>query len=337
MIILIVGCRRSGTTIFWRQFRQDPRFVCYDEPFNPLIVKEVPHDNPKKTRKELIKLHARNPELFWQRYTPITPSEEALPTLRPAQADYLRFLSETGKIVVIDTTRCHLKLRQIVEIDPHSALIHLHRGPAAFASSHLVPSGQGREPNYDEFWEKTSGFNKWNIEEIIGADCRGPLGHRILNLLGYDPKRPAYLPAILKLLAYWKLHFDEVEQTGARSFGERFLSVRFEDYCRGPEKVVDAFYSLLDLQSPAIDLSEVHAPKPAHFVDDPKWYRYASMAGLQPERSSLFRDAGGANASTEGYRAPGIGTKIKYAARKLDRSLTRGALLGLYRRIVRHR
>jgi hypothetical protein len=337
MIVLIVGCRRSGTTIFWKQFRQDPRFVCYDEPFNPLIVKEVPNDNPKRTLKELIELHARNPKLFWQRYTPITPSEEALPTLSLAQADYLRFLSKTGRIVVIDTTRCHLKLRQIVETHPDSVLIHLHRAPAAFASSHLLPSGQGREPDYDEFWEKTSGFNKWNIEEIIGMDCRGPLGHRILKMLGHDPKRPASLPAILKLLTYWKLHFDEVEQTGAGIFGERFLSVRFEDFCCGPEKVLNAVYRLLDLQSPAVDLSTVHAPKPAYFVDDPKWYRYASMAGLPPERSSLFRIARGVNGSSRGYRAAGTGAKLKYAARKLDQNLMCGTLVGLYHRIMRRR
>ena len=36
--LIILGLRRSGTTIFWEIFRQDPRLVCYDEPFNELLL-----------------------------------------------------------------------------------------------------------------------------------------------------------------------------------------------------------------------------------------------------------------------------------------------------------
>ncbi len=61
--ILIVGLRSCGSTAFWQALSRDSRLCCYDEPFNPQL-KDLPCQNAKGTRDELIALYSNDPGTF---------------------------------------------------------------------------------------------------------------------------------------------------------------------------------------------------------------------------------------------------------------------------------
>ena len=82
-VTVIVGLRRSGTTIFWEWFRQDPRFTCFDEPFSEQLLK-LPSQHAKGVFTEYQQVLTRSPEEFWRAYAPVHRAEELDSFLRPA-------------------------------------------------------------------------------------------------------------------------------------------------------------------------------------------------------------------------------------------------------------
>jgi len=68
----------SGTTVFWKAWKGDPRFLCFDRPFR--CAEEMngtdPDNNAKGTLDELIELGRKEPPTFWRRAAAISPLEE---------------------------------------------------------------------------------------------------------------------------------------------------------------------------------------------------------------------------------------------------------------------
>ena len=141
MKIIICTLRRSGSTVFWKAFRENTDFKCYDEPFNPGLS-VLPKEHRKEVYGEYIDLINEDATLFWRKFSAISPIEENKSSLTSEQKDYFRYLLDSAEDVVIDTTRCWNKLeslKEVLEPYPH-IFIHLYRDPIAFASSHLLPS-----------------------------------------------------------------------------------------------------------------------------------------------------------------------------------------------------
>ena len=88
------------------------------------------------------------------------------------------------------------------------------------------------------------------------------------------------MPAIGKLLAYWRVHFDTVENHGREFFGDRFLTVPFERFCLRPREVLEEVYAAGGLTLPDLDLTGIHPPNRGHLPDDPRWNYYCEELGL---------------------------------------------------------
>ncbi len=284
MNLIILGLRRSGTTITWETFRQDPRLLSYNEPFNPLL-RGLPGWNPRGAYTEFVRLVEEGPAEFWKRWAPIERKEELLPGLNDRQQGFFRYLLSQGEHVSVDLTRCHFKIEALHALAPDAVLVHLYRRPESHASSHLLPSRRDlrgrlrRVMQRSRFWTRATGFNFWGIEEIVGASTAGTFAQRLAET-GLDPEEVYALPAVGKLLAYWRVNFEKAETDGRRYFGERFLSVPFEQFCATPQQVVERVYAAGGLRPPNLDYSRIHSANRGHEPDDPRWGHYLAKLGL---------------------------------------------------------
>ena len=142
-VVWVLGLHHSGTTIVWRAFRSDRRFLCYDEPLTAALGCCFPRDGHKKTFDEYLRIFGDDPQKFWTLYNSISPLEELDSTFTHQQKTYLRSLLKYGDNIVIDETHLHSHLPAINEITPSGYVIHLHRRARGFVTSHLRPSWSG--------------------------------------------------------------------------------------------------------------------------------------------------------------------------------------------------
>src|SRR5512145_732297 len=178
----------------------------------------------------------------------------------------------------MDETRCHFRLGALRQVVPDATVVHLFRAPAAFATSHLIPTGSGGfranrlVQNWGRvgFFTRRGRFNCWGLEELIGRHPDSLFGLR-LREIGMDPAAVHALPAVGRLLAFWRLAYETVERDGPRLFGSRFVSVSFERFCRNPGKVAETFYAAAGLRPPELDLTRVKPAKQAYRADDSRW------------------------------------------------------------------
>lgn len=291
MNVFIVGLRRSGTTIFWRTFRQDRRLLCFDEPFNPML-RGLPDENPKGTWDEFIDLHREDPVGFERRFAPIPLDEELATGMSAEQRAYLGWLLERGDRVVCDFVRCAFKLGTLHAIDPDAVLVHLHRAPEAFASSHMLPSGgTWRRKTMNllrraTFWRRSSDYNNARLEDVIGRSAQSPFG-RLLCDRDHDAARVYGAPAVARLLAFWLVHYREVETTGRCLFGDRFVSVGFEAFCEDPGAALAHIYQARGWRIPDLAYERIRPANPGFRPGHRRWKRSWQAAGMWERRVEL--------------------------------------------------
>jgi hypothetical protein len=282
--LIIAGLRRSGTTIFWETFRQDGRLLCYDEPFNRYL-QVLPGSEGLKAPEEFIGLVERDAAAFWEKFTPIYYTEELRTGLSNKQLAYLSYLAASGQHVALDTTRCNFKLAALREVAPEAVLVHLYRPAPSHATSHMLPSSPGwrgklrKLVRRHRFWKRRDRFDGWGFETIIGTSTASLFG-RHLEESGLDPVAIYRLPAVAKLMAYWKINFERVERDGRRLFGERFVSQSFDRFCEDPRLAMERIYTLLGLSLPDLDYGMIHPPHGPHDPDSPQWREYIELLGI---------------------------------------------------------
>lgn len=302
MTVFIVGLRRSGTTAFWGMWRQDERFTCYNEPFNAQLsnVGDPTWPGARYTGREYDTLYREDPALFWQRYAPIPRHGELQDDLSDRQAAYLAWLLSTGTPhACVDVTRCHFKLDGLRSVAPDAVLVHLYRPPANWVTSVVQPSTTHLKRLSDpwrrarhaarlkidgyrfrrRFWSATDAHRFKGFNELIGGHPGTLFGFRLAEA-GLDPDEVYAAPDIGRLLAFWKIHYERVEREGARLFGDRFVSVNFNDFCRGPDHVLDRVYEAAGLDRPPLDTSGIRSPPAPFAAGDPRWAAYADRLGL---------------------------------------------------------
>jgi len=294
--IIISALRRSGSTIFWRCFRQAAKALCFDEPFNPILM-QLPRPHEKNVYGEYVDVLETDSKAFWDSYAPIYSLDELSNDFRHGQAVWLQWLMRRHNEVVIDTTRCWNKVRRLAEVvDGKVYFIHLHRSPAGFAASHLLPSEltsslAGRWQLFKRrrrFFEMTSGFNYWNMEEITG---RGPQSAYGVMILGDEELAERFYSwaAHTRLMYFWKDAYERVEQAGKSAFGDRYMSVSYERFSREPETVLTEVQQRTGLSLDVERLPDVKPSKPVFQEGNSRWYEAAEKAGLEANRQVLFR------------------------------------------------
>jgi hypothetical protein len=292
--VWILGLIHSGTTIFWRAWRKDPRFLCFDEPFSGIWGTVLAGDS-KASSTEFIDLLKReeDPRAFWEQYAPLHPLEELDAAFTAEQSAYLRYLVAQSPKLVIDETHLNLHLPALAELTPHAHVIHLYRRARGFATSHLRPSWSRdttwerrlarrvrHEWNKRVFWTRHDYVPGMRRDDVIGGHPQSKFG-LMLTDAGYDAERIMRAPTVVRLLAYWHYHYHYLEREGPQLFGERFTSVRYEDFATDPTATMVRLYDWIGLPLPE-DLSfpEVHAPKSPFRPEDPRWREAARTAGF---------------------------------------------------------
>jgi hypothetical protein len=288
--IVVLALRRSGTTTLWRILRQDPAYTCYDEPFS-VRLRELPREHRKEVRREFIDLFRSDPVAFRRVYAPIPRGEETTVGLSPAQRAYLGFLLAQGPVVV-DVTRCHGKMADVHAEAPEAVLVHLFRRPASFVTSHLVPS-EGHDPfglrrlwARRSFFGQGSRFNRWGMEELLRHPFHG-VTRQLLRHVGVELPPPD-ASAVALLLAHWLGCFRLAERDGVSHFGERFVSLPFETFCRDPAAVLRQIRQLAGGGSYPFDCSTVRAPHGPFAPTDPRWRTTARDVGFSEAELARF-------------------------------------------------
>ncbi len=283
--LIIIGLRRSGTTIFWETFRQDRRLLCYDEPFNPWL-RFLPGGQGLKHPQEFQELLKEDYLDFWMKYNPIDPTDELREGLSDRHGEYLSYLLDRGTDVAIDVTRCNFKIEALHRLAPDSVCVHLYRPPESHVSSHMIPSGfQGlrkkvrRIRSTSDFWTRPDNFDNWQLETVIGQTAESVFGLR-LREIGMDPDEVFRMPAVGKLMAFWRVNFERAESDGTHYFGNRFVSQSFDEFCVEPEQALERIYRAMDMPMPEFDLSRIHAPNGPHQEDSDRWGRLREQVGL---------------------------------------------------------
>lgn|GEM_PF-1298733 len=289
--VWILGLMHSGTTILWRAFRKDTRFLCFDEPMSGLDV--LPGQNSRSSYGEFVHIFKRDPKKFWGTYAPLHILEELDSSFSEQQKVYIRFLLNQAHRVVIDETHLHLHLGSLREIAPKSHVLHLSRRASAFATSHLMPSWS-RETTWPRrivrrlrsaynkrvFWTRHDFLPGLRRDAVIGCHPDSKFG-LMLSGAGYDAKAIMAAPTVVRLLAYWHYHYHYLEREGPRYFGARFTSVRYEDFAADPAGTMRRLYDWIDFPPPEkVDYSEVHPPKPPFREGDRRWHEAARIAGF---------------------------------------------------------
>lgn len=293
-IVWILGLMHSGTTIVWRSFRKDKRFLCFDEPFSGLDV--LPGQNSRKSYGELINIFERNPRHFWKKYAPLYPLDELDNTFTNGQVEYLQFLLNQGDSLVIDETHLHTHIESLKKITPSANVMHIYRRASCFATSHLRPSFSKntswerrvaliiRNEYYKKvFWKRYDFVPGLHRHMTIGNNPQSKFG-LMLDDAGYDSERIMSSPTLVRLLAYWHYHYHYLEKEGPRLFGDRFRSLRYEDFAIEPTETMNELYQWFGLDEPeGVSYSDVYAPKPAFRFSDRRWREAARIAGFSEE------------------------------------------------------
>ena len=117
------------------------------------------------------------------------------------------------------------------------------------------------------------------FDSLMGSSVTDAFS-RFLNRHQIDGDIFYKLPAVARLLGFWKVCFEEVEKNGRRLFGDRFISLNFNDFCNDPDGVLKKLYSAAGITYINRDLDWVHKPHGAYQRTHKKWIEFADIIGL---------------------------------------------------------
>lgn len=284
----------------WRAFNGDVRMTCYNEPFNPQIMR-LHNSNFKEGAfyRDYLDLIDKDGRRFWSLYSPIENIYELKEGFSNSHKRYLEYLAESSDCVLIEMTRVHFKLADLKKLFPSAVLVHVYRPASSFASSVMLPNPhQGMGGRFElesvlrvlrrkiarimhkaRFWSAKYSGNRWDFDLLMGDSCADAFASL---LAGHDIDCEVFygMPAIGRLLAYWKVAFATVEQDGKNLFGEKFISLNFNDFCSDPEKWMQHIYQVAAIESVSPDLSWVHKANRAYDHSNKQWSKYASKLGI---------------------------------------------------------
>jgi 1,2-diacylglycerol 3-alpha-glucosyltransferase len=288
MNVFVQGMRRSGTTILYDAFLEDPGLRCFYEPFSlgkvtmggGSGVREADLFSGARALREDLR-RRRYPSIDAELFNwggPRDPDRELETDLPEHCRDYLGCLLDSAPNVLIKEVRMYRKVPELAALDPDAAFVHVVRDPRAVVASHMLgreAKHQGRYPTADDFFEDRSKRGLWSSHRLSELLLEWPeYAH-----LAEDP------PDFLRVLLVWKLTFEEARREGLRCFGDRYLLLRHEDFRSDPAGVLASVYRLLGRQMPdeVASFARRHVqPRQTIFAeDDPRWLEAFGRIGLE--------------------------------------------------------
>ena len=254
-----------------------------------MLLRDLSANNHKHTWDEFLALRDRGPAAWAARLAPIPRQEEVTSGLTADQADYLRYLCADGP-VTLDETRMTAKLPAIAQIQPEAVVLHLYRHPAAFVSSHMIAS-QNKAPLRQKlhqigFFLRPFYFDSWGMEQLYRDPILQDTQTLMRNMGVNIPSATA--PAFRKLMAIWLASQRQLERDGAALYGDRFVSLSFEDFCAAPQTHLDRIYALANRPPFTFDTSKLHSADPGYRPGNPRWRQAAQAVGFTAAELSLF-------------------------------------------------
>ncbi len=292
MTLILQGMRRSGTTIVYDALAQDPALTLWYEPLaaavNPAVgggsgAREVdPFEGLRAARTEFLTARGLSDPAPLNLGGPRDATLEFEREFPPLVADYLRFLLDRPGPVAAKCTRLYAKVPAVAALFPAAGFVHLVRDPRAVVASYLFGKGRKHEPQAsppDVFFGRRSNRTAWSsypISELVRREYAGE-----------SLPEPTDLERILLV---WRFTFEQVKLDAARSYGERAIRLRHEDFCVDPATELVRLYTLDGRTPPAKVVSwakaNVRLPGPIHAAGDRRWreaFTRMGMVGLVEE------------------------------------------------------
>jgi len=293
--VFIQGMRRSGTTILYDAFGEDPDFRRFYEPFREDA--ETPGGGSGARSEDLFAEtrqlrsefkrdeHPGVPLELFNHGGPRAPALELHPQLPEWGVDFLSFLLNQAPNVLIKEVRLFRKVADLHRVDPEAALVHIVRDPRAVATSMML--GRGRR-HTERYGDADAYFEAWSRRKLWSSTA---MAREILAAGEYEGLERG-VPDFMRPLIVWKAVWDGLRTEGRRLFGERYVLVRLEDLRVDPEGELHRVYDLIGRGTPdgvrqwAEDNVRRQADIP--WGEDPRWAAAAKRLGME----DVLEDAG---------------------------------------------
>ena len=287
MNIFLLGMRRSGTTILYDAFGEDPGLRRFYEPFREEAetvgggsgaraedlfaeTRELRREFKRDVRPEV-------PLELFNHGGPRAPGLELRPGLPEWGIDFVRHLLELSPETLLKEVRLFRKAADLHRIDPEATLIHIVRDPRAVAGSMLLGRGRRHAPrfeNADEFFGSWSRRKLWSSSVIANEALAA----------GEHPGLERGVPDFMRPLVVWKAAWDGLRSDGRRLFGERYVLVRLEDLRVDPEGELHRIYDAIGRSTPdgVRRWAGGHIRKEGDIAwgDDPRWAEAVRLLGM---------------------------------------------------------
>lgn len=237
--IILLGLRRSGTTITYKTFAQDKRFTCFDEPFS--------FYTQYKFKKRLQNFESFNENRFRleKKFSYILNENEIDSELSNRNKAFLKALCQFDN-TFMDVTRCHFKINELRKTIPNVLIVLLIRDPRAWITSHIRPSAKIVNADRAESFFEADKFNTWRYQEIGELLGFKGYGHKVLSHVWQ-----AYHLAAIK--------------------SKPDLIIQFEALAYYPKDYFKLIYNYLNIDYKPLDFSEMHEPNKPFEINNSNW------------------------------------------------------------------
>lgn len=283
--------RRSGTTLVFDLFYEDPTFNCFYEPLAEAKRPAVGGGSGAHQDDLFVQLRAARSEFLAANIgltvedlnygAPREPQLEFEDTAPQWLHDYLASLLAGPKDKALKFTRMASKAALLHELDPNALFIHIVRDPKAVAASYLFGKGgknRGAFRDSNAFFARASAKTAWSSREFSNYLLASPEHQHLVGC-----------PDFYRVLLLWKHNFERTHGAAAPLFADRYLLLRYEDVVKQPDVALDSIYSHLHRQAPPqvrVWLHKHLAPRPLYQPDDARWSTAFDRIGMLPQLAS---------------------------------------------------
>jgi len=285
--VYLLGMRRSGTTILYDAFGEDPELRRFYEPFREedetvgggsgARAEDLFAETREVRRQFKRDVHPEVPLELFNHGGPRAPALELHPALPEWGVDLIRHLFDLAPQTLMKEVRLFRKVGDLQRIDPAATLIHIVRDPRAVAGSMLL--GRGRRHS-ERYADADAFFGAWTRRKLWSS---GTIAKEVLAA-GEHPGLERGVPDFMRPLVVWKAVWDGLRSDGPRLFGDRYVLVRLEDLRVDPEGELHRIYDAIGRSTPdgVRAWAETHVRREAEiaWAEDPRWAEATRLLGM---------------------------------------------------------